>query len=166
MQSSLTSETLPKLELLSYFLADVSMRRESWIKQKEEESLMPLHAQTDEIQKSQSSAQRQHRSERACLHIACKKVSEFSDALQTLLQVLFCSTSSKCLFKFKGVDWVKASKLWLWRVHIIHTSLPLANHTQNGGGEERERLERAFSLNNKRSEETSGLSSEWITNIQ
>lgn len=65
---------------------------------------MPLHAQTDEIQKSQSSAQRQQRSQRACLHVACKKASEFSDALQTLLQVLFCSTSSKCLFKFKGVD--------------------------------------------------------------
>lgn len=81
-----------------------------WEETDKSEPLKPRHAQSEEIQKSESSesaAQSQHRSQQRA-YLLLTKASELKSELKLCSKRLLCSTSLKLLFKLKGVDWLRA----------------------------------------------------------
>lgn len=125
------------------------------------EPLKPRHAQSEEIQKSESSesaAQSQHRSQQRA-YLLLTKASELKSELKLCSKRLLCSTSLKLLFKLKGVDWLRAMTTESpHHSHKFASSKPHPAREREREGErgrergshpaERETLK--FSLNNNR----------------
>lgn len=128
-----------------------------WEETDKSEPLKPRHAQSEEIQKSESSesaAQSQHRSQQRA-YLLLTKASELKSELKLCSKRLLCSTSLKLLFKLKGVDWLRAMTTESpHHSHKFASSKPHPASERERGRErgshpaERETLK--FSLNNNR----------------
>lgn len=111
-----------------------------WEETDKSEPLKPRHAQSEEIQKSESSesaAQSQHRSQQRA-YLLLTKASELKSELKLCSKRLLCSTSLKLLFKLKGVDWLRA--MTTESPHHSHKFASSKPHParEREGGKERE----------------------------
>ena len=130
MQTSLTSETLLKQKLLSN-------SHQLWVETLKEKPDASTRSKWRDPKFTEYSSKTTQVAGYG--HAACKSLQAQVQA-QTVLRALLCSTSSKLLFKWKGVDWAEAMtkesphhshKFASWKPHPVRER---ERHTQSRNG--------------------------------